>query len=145
MLKLFVKLLLATVLFQFNVVAIASPVQCRDYFRHDLDSVLEQAGNLEAKLIQTISNARNTSDIQSETQRLANLQKVIEDVLNSDGSNEKIDQLANLLEQYKQQNSAAATQTNAKLVRPTNVAEAKSARKDYDNIQPYLREKYNKF
>lgn len=137
------KLLIAITLFQAGSLCYAEGLDCRDYFKLDVESLLEEAGSFEANLIKAVSNARNVSETQNETQKLNQLQILIEDILNSDGSTENLAQLSNQLKQLQKSNENKSTQ--AKVSRPTLVTEAKQARKDYDGIQNYLKEKYNRF
>jgi len=141
----FFRILLVAALLLNSSISLASAPLCRDLFGPSIDTLLEQAGRLEYELKQTIIKAKRSSDVQNETDRLLQLEELIEEVFVYDDTAEMHAYLSEKLEGLKQSHSTPPVINSSAVVRWTKVVEAKMARKDFEGLQFYLKEKYNKF
>lgn len=134
-----------TVLLLIGSQSFAHAPKCSDIFGPSIEALLEKAGQLEFDLTnRLILRSDNSPEVQTESQRLEQVQTLIEDIFANAGSEEDLVVLSKRLEQLTQKKEvieASSTLTP----RLTNIVESKNARKDFDGLQNYLKEKYNKF
>ncbi len=139
------RLFVIVVLFLSSAIAWSNQKTCEAFFGPDIEVILERAGNLEAALTNTISQAKRASDVQFETHKLEKLQVMIEDMLNHDGTAEMAVRLEKEYLQLANEERQTVIQEKRKSVSIIPISEAKSALKDLQDLQPYLRDKYREF
>ncbi len=139
------KKLLFSLLVLVGSISLAQAPKCSDLFGPNLETLLEKAGQLEFDLNQSITMKHNALESQSEVKRLEQVQFLIEDLFSYEGPEDGLIVLSKRLDELTVRPELKQTFVKTEAVRPTVVVEAKTARKDYETIQFYLKEKYNKF
>lgn len=137
--------LLFLTLILLSSISFAEGPKCSALFGPDIETLLEKAGQIEFDLNRSLTLKHNTSEASNDVQRLEQVQTIIEEILDFNGSDNDLLVLANRLDQISQKVEVIQVFSSSDVQRPTKVVEAKSARKDYEMIQHYLKDKYNKF
>lgn len=130
--------------------------QCGGVFSHftHLDPMLTHMGTYETKITEALASPENLSAHGILSQRLAELQLLINEALNTNPTHrQKIIDISVRLEEITRGVDRQLQYSTERVPTPLPVAEGltyqtaltKSAEKDLSHLQPYLHEKYNEF
>lgn len=144
------KLLFITLIFATTNTTFANSFKCEGLFPDSqtsvsAEAVLEQAGEFELVLKNTILQSKNSLEIHNAANTLTELEKLIEVILENPDNQQVINFSSQQLEKLSHYNDQK-TSTNAVVTTPhIEVTLLKKAQKDVADLQPHLVEKFKIF